>query len=164
MYFDKFSAAQSTGMGVDFCELNESDFTPELVAQIRSNPNYDNNLAAWLRECPELALAFADFGTATIASPAAPGFMGGEASPGEGGGGIIGGGGTGNDGNNGGGDDNGGGNGDGNDGGKGDGNGNGAGDGNGGGKGDGNGNGAGDGKGDGNGNGGGTGGSSGDDK
>jgi hypothetical protein len=73
MYFDKFSAAQSAGNGVDFCELNVDDFTPELVAQIRSNPNYERNLAIWLEECPELALAFADFGTASIATPATAG-------------------------------------------------------------------------------------------
>ena len=71
MYFDKFSAAQSAENGVPFCDLNSDDFTPELVAQIRSNPNYDRNLAIWLEECPELALAFADYGTASIASPAA---------------------------------------------------------------------------------------------
>jgi len=69
MYFDKFSAAQSASNGVEFCDLSPEDFTPALVAQIRSNPNYERNLAIWLEECPELALAFADFGTASIPSP-----------------------------------------------------------------------------------------------
>ncbi|MGR3703557.1 MAG: hypothetical protein ACU0A4_15865 [Paracoccaceae bacterium] len=78
MYFDKYSAAQSANNGVAFCDLKVEDFTPELVAQIRSNPNYERNLAIWLEECPELALAFADFGTASVASPSPSGF-GGEA-------------------------------------------------------------------------------------
>ncbi|MDF1708983.1 MAG: hypothetical protein P1U72_12890 [Paracoccaceae bacterium] len=78
MYFDKYSAVQSANNGVAFCDLTVEDFTPELVAQIRSNPNYERNLAVWLEECPELALAFADFGTASIASPA-PAAFGGEA-------------------------------------------------------------------------------------
>ncbi|MDG1129807.1 MAG: hypothetical protein P8N68_11960, partial [Paracoccaceae bacterium] len=88
MYFDKYSAAQSAGNGVEFCELKVEDFTPELVAQIRSNPNYERNLAIWLEQCPELALAFADFGTASIAGTASPGALGGEAEFG-GFGGIV---------------------------------------------------------------------------
>jgi hypothetical protein len=79
MYFDKYSAAQSAGNGVEFCELKVEDFTPALVAQIRSNPNYERNLAIWLEQCPELALAFADFGTASVAGTAAPDAFGGEA-------------------------------------------------------------------------------------
>jgi hypothetical protein len=77
---DRVSATQSANNGVEFCDLQVTDFTPALVASIRSNPNYDRNLAIWLEQCPELALAFADFGTAAI-DETASGFV---AGPGEG--------------------------------------------------------------------------------
>ena len=52
---------------VEFCDLDIDDFTPALVAQIRNNPNFDRNLLIWLEQCPEQALALADFETASIA-------------------------------------------------------------------------------------------------
>jgi hypothetical protein len=77
---DRISVTQSANNGVEFCDLQVTDFTPAMVAQIRRNPNYERNLAIWLEQCPELALAFADFGTAAIGNSAS-GFV---AGPGEG--------------------------------------------------------------------------------
>lgn len=60
------ACTQPTITQIEFCDLEIDDFTPALVAQIRSDPNFDRNLIIWLEQCPETALAFADLATATI--------------------------------------------------------------------------------------------------
>ena len=79
IYLPKYSPAES-----EFCQMDIGSLSAAQVAEIRNDPNYDANLARWLEECPETALAFADLATASTAT--GPRTPGGKSGPRGGGG------------------------------------------------------------------------------